>query len=77
MIIDDIYNYRQGSLPTAQVSEEWETLCIKFEEELSEEQLITFHKLLDIQSATSADEARTAYKAGFKDGATIVIEIMA
>lgn len=76
-MIDEIYNYRQGNLRTVPMSEKWETLCIKFEEELTEEQLTMFHKLCDLQSATSADEARTAYKAGFKDGATVVIEIMA
>ena len=76
-MIDEIYNYRQGNLLTVPMSEEWETLCIKFEEELTEEQLTMFHKLCDLQSATSADEARTAYKAGFKDGATVMIEVMA
>lgn len=76
-MIDMIYNFRQGDIHAAEFSDEFNKLCISFEESLTEEQLITFHKLLDIQSATSADEARTAYKAGFKDGATVVIEIMA
>ena len=76
-MMDEIYNYRQSNLPTIEFSVEWSKLCIPFEESLTEEQLITFHKLLDIQSETSADEARTAYKAGFKDGATVMIEIMA
>lgn len=56
---------------------ERETLCIQFEEMLTDEQLMMFHKLFDLQSATSADEARIAYKAGFKDGARGVFEIMA
>ncbi len=47
-MIDEIYNYRQSSLPAVNVSEEWETLCIKFEEELTEEHLIMFHKLCDL-----------------------------
>ena len=76
-MIDAIYNYRQGSLPAVKVSEEWETLCIKFEEELTEEQLMMLHKLCDLQSATSADEARTAYKAGFKDGVALMTEVQA
>lgn len=76
-MIDMIYNFRQGDIHAAEFLDEFNKLCIPFEESLTEEQLITFHKLLDIQSATSADEARTAYKAGFKDGATVVIEIMA
>lgn len=74
-MIDEIYNYRQGNLLAVPMSEEWETLCIKFEEMLTEEQLKMFHKLCDLQSATSADEARTAYKAGFKDGVTLMQEI--
>lgn len=77
MMIDEIYNYRQSNMPTVEFSAEWSKLCIPFEESLTEEQLITFHKLLDIQSATSSDEARTAYKAGFKDGANMMIEIEA
>ena len=68
-------DYRQSSLLTVPMSEEWETLCIKFEEMLTEEQLVMFHKLCDLQSATSADEARTAYKAGFKDGVAIMVEM--
>ena len=76
-MIDEIYNYRQCIMPTVEFSAEWRKLCIPFEESLTEEQLITFHKLLDIQSTTSADEMRDAYKAGFKDGVTDMIEIMA
>ena len=74
-MIDEIYSYRQGNLLNVPISEEWETLCIKFEEMLPEEQLITFHKLLDIQSTTSADEMKAAYKAGFKDGMALMSEI--
>ena len=74
-MIDKIYSYRQGNLLNVPMSEEWETLCIKFEEMLTGEQLITFHKLLDIQIATSADEMKAIYKAGFKDGVTLMSEI--
>lgn len=66
-MIDEIYNYRQNNMPTVEFSAEWSKPCIPFEKSLTEEQLITFHKLLDIQSTTLADEARTAYRAGFKD----------
>ena len=76
-MIDEIYNYRQGNLLIVPMSEEWETLCIKFEEELTEEQLIMFHKLCDLQSETAADDARTAYKAGFKDGVALMNEVQA
>ena len=76
-MIDEIYNYRQSSLLTVPISEEWETLCIKFEETLTEEQLKMFHTLCDLQRASAADDMRVAYKAGFKDGATAMIEVMA
>ena len=76
-MIDMIYNFRRGDIHAAEFSDEFNKLCIPFEESLTEEQLITFHKLLDIQNATSADEMRAAYKAGFKDGATAIIEVMA
>lgn len=76
-MIDEIYNYRQGNLLTVPMSEEWETLCIKFEETLNDEQLTMFHKLCDMQSASAADDLSVAYKAGFKDGATALIEVMA
>lgn len=76
-MIDMIYNFRQGDIHAAEFSDEFNKLCIPFEESLTEKQLITFHKLLDIQSATLADETKTAYKTGFKDGATAMIEVMA
>jgi hypothetical protein len=34
-----------------------------------------FHNLCDLQSETAADEMRSAYKVGFKDGATLMSEI--
>lgn len=76
-MIDEIYNYRQENMPTVEFSAEWSKLCIPFEESLTEEQIITFHKLLDIQSATSADEMRATYKAGFKDGVALMTEVQA
>lgn len=76
-MIDEIYNYRQGSLLTVPMSEEWEKLCIKFEETLTDEQLTMFHKLCDLQSASAADDMRSAYKAGFKDGVALMAEIIA
>ncbi|MDE6425525.1 MAG: hypothetical protein K2K89_05245 [Ruminococcus sp.] len=42
---------------------------------LGEEQLIMLYKLCDLQSASSADGARRAYKAVFKDVVTMVAEI--
>lgn len=74
-MIDEIYNSRQNILPAASVSEEWETLCIKFEETLKDKQLAMFHKLCDLQGAAIADEARMAYKTGFKDGVILMTEI--
>ncbi len=73
-MIDVIYGYRQGDLHSAEFSDEFNKLCIPFEESLTEAQLITLHKLLDIQSETSADEMRAAYKMGFKDGVALMNE---
>ena len=51
-------------------------LCIPFENSLSEELIDVFHKILDCVSNTAADEMRAAYKVGFKDGITVMIEAM-
>ena len=74
MVIDVIYNYRQRDIHAAEFSDEFNKLCIPFEESLTEAQLIAFHKLLDIQSETSARELRTAYMVGFKDGVSLMRE---
>ena len=75
MMIDALYNYRQGDIHTAEFSDEFNKLCIPFEESLSEEQIDVFHKILDCVSDTAAAEMRAAYKVGFKDGATLMSEI--
>ncbi len=77
MMIDALYNYRQGDIHSAEFSDEFNKLCIPFEESLTEAQLTTFHKLLDCVSDTAAAEMRAAYKVSFKDGATAMIEVMA
>ncbi len=74
-MIDAMYNYRQSEIHSAEFSDEFNALCILFEESLTEAQLTTFHKLLDCMSETAATEMRAAYKAGFKDGATMMQEI--
>ena len=66
MMIDALYNYRQGDIHSAEFSDEFNKLCIPFEESLTEAQLTTFHKLLDCVSDTAAAEMRAAYKVGFK-----------
>ena len=76
MMIDALYDYRQGDNHSAEFSDEFNALCIPFEESLSEARLTTFHKFLDCVSDTAADEMRAAYKAGFKDGATMMQEIL-
>ena len=53
----------------------WEQTAIEFEKSLTEEQQDIFHKLCDLQSETAADEMRAAYKAGFKDGVTLMKEV--
>ena len=75
MMIDALYNYRQGDIHSAEFSDEFNALCIPFEESLIEAQLTTFHKLLDCVSETAAAEMRAAYKVGFKDGVTMMREV--
>ncbi len=74
-MIDEIYNCRIGAIKTYHFSDEWEKTAIPFEESLTEEQTIIFHKLCDLQSETAADEMRAAYKAGFKDGVALMKEV--
>lgn len=75
MMIDVMYNYRQGDIRSAEFSDEFNKLCIPFENSLSEEQIDVFHKILDCVSDTAADEMRVAYKVGFKDGVVLMKEI--
>ena len=72
MMFDMIYNCRQGELPTAEASEEWNTLCTRLEDTLNDEQIDMLHKLLDCMSDTAGFEMRAAYKAGFNDGVTLI-----
>lgn len=74
-MIDEIYNSRIGAIKTYHFSDEWEKAAIPFEESLTEEQTILFHKLCDLQSQTAADEIRAAYKVGFKDGVALMREV--
>ena len=74
-MIDEMYNYRQGEIHSAEFSDEFNKLCIPFEESLNEEQIEVFHKLLDCVSETAAAEMRAAYKVAFKDGVTLMKEI--
>ena len=74
-MIDALYNYRQGDIHSAEFSDEFNALCIPFEESLTEEQIILFHKLCDLQSETAAAGMRVAYKAGFKDGVALMREV--
>ena len=74
-MIDAMYNYRQGEIHSTAFSDDFNKLCIPFEDSLNEEQIDVFHKLLDCVSETAAAEMRAAYKAGFKDGAALMKEI--
>ena len=74
-LIDVMYNYRQGEIHSAESSDEFNKLCIPFEDSLIEEQIDVFHKILDCVSETAAAEMRTTYKVGFKDGVTMMQEI--
>lgn len=74
-MIDEIYNSRISAIKTDHFSDEWEQTAIPFEESLTEEQIILFHKLCDLQSETAATEMRAAYKVGFKDGVALMREV--
>ena len=74
-MIDMIYNLRAGDIHAAEFSDEFNKLCIPFEESLTEAQLTTFHKLLDCVSDTAAAEMRAAYKVGFKDSVALMKEL--
>ncbi len=75
-MIDMIYNLRVGDIHAAEFSDEFNKLCIPFENSLSEQQIEIFHKILDCVSDTAAAEMRAAYKVGFKDGASIIADVM-
>lgn len=70
-----MYNYRQGENYSAEFSDEFNALCIPFENSRSEEQIDIFHQILDCVSDTAAAEMRAAYKVGFKDSATMMYDI--
>lgn len=70
-MIDAMCNYRQGEIHSAEFSDEFNKLCIPFENSLNEGQIEVFHKILDCVSDTAADEMRSAYK----DGAAMMQEI--
>ena len=74
-MIDALYNCRQGDIHAAEFSDEFNKLCIPFENSLNEDQIDVFHKILDCVSNTAADEMRAAYKVGFKDGAALMREV--
>ena len=70
-----IYNLRVSDIHSAEFSDEFNKLCIPFEDSLNEEQIDVFHKILDCVSDTAAAEMRAAYKAGFKDGIAMLTEV--
>ena len=74
-MIDAMYNYRQGEIHSAEFSDDFNKLCIPFEDSLSEAQIDIFNQILDCVSETAAAEMRAAYKVGFKDGAAMMQEI--
>ena len=74
-MIDMIYSLCVGDIHADEFSDEFNKLCIPFENSLSEEQIDIFHRILDCVSDTAAAEMRAAYKAGFKDGVTLMREL--
>ena len=74
-MIHMIYNLRVGNIHSAEFSDEFNKLCIPFEDSLSEEQIDVFRKLLDCVSDTAAMDMRAAYNVGFNDGVALMMEI--
>ena len=74
-MIDAMLGYRQGEIHSTEFSDEFNKLCIPFEDSLSEEQIDVFHRILDCVSEIAAAEMRAAYKVGFKDGAALIREV--
>lgn len=74
-MIDMIYNFRVGDIHAAEFSDEFNKLCVPFEDSLSEEKIHVFHKILDCVSDIAAAEMRAVYKVGFKDGVVLMMEI--
>jgi len=74
-MIDEMYNYREGSLPAVKLSDEWETLSAEFEATLNDEQIGMFRRISDLQCTATADELRMVYKVGFKDGVALMREL--
>lgn len=75
MMIDMFYNLRVGDIHVTEFSDEFNKLCIPFENSLSEEQIDVFHQILDCVSDTAATEMRAAYKVGLKDGIMLMNEV--
>lgn len=74
-MIDMIYNLRVGDIHAVEFSDEFNKLCIPFEDSLDEEQINVFHKIFDCMNDTAAAEIRAAYKVGFKDGVALIREV--
>ena len=74
-MIDAMLGCRQGEIHSTEFSDEFNSLCIPFEDPLTEEQIDLFHIFFDCVSVTAAAEMRSAYKIGFKDGANMMQEI--
>ena len=74
-MIDMIYNLRVGDIHAAEFSDEFNKLCIPFENSLSEEQIDVFYRILDCVSDTAAAQMRVAYKVDFKGGVALMREI--
>ena len=74
-MIDEMYNYREGSLPAVTLPDEWDELSAEFEAALTDEQKDMFRRLSNLQCTAAADELRMVYKVGFKNGAKMIIEV--
>lgn len=74
-MIDMIYNLRVGDIHAAEFSDEFNEfnkLCIPFENSLSEEQIDVFHKILDSVGKISAAEMWAAYTQNIKRRGAVI-----
>ena len=76
-MIDMIYNLRVGDIHAAEFSDEFNKLCIPFENSLSEEQIAALVARFQsvVEANTAAAEMRAAYKVGFKDGVALMKDV--
>lgn len=59
-----------------ELAKKWLSLSSEFENTLNASQIEMFHELTDTQGRSSSIAAEDLYITGFKDGATMMLEIL-